>query len=145
MFVSSFIYSSKYLPKTVRYYRIVSGLEQVQSTICLSYKATESGCTSAETAKPEAPCHSRCGTIKIPHSHGPLAPSKTINVNIQQITKFCSSLLNLVTSPYERNIFQSDVKYMIHAVSIHQSEQCQCLEIRLNNILNIYTRIESYW
>ena len=55
-----------------------------------------------ETAKNEALCHSRCGTIKIPPC------SKIIGVE-QQRSKFSIPSPSMVMSSWERNILEWDV------------------------------------
>jgi hypothetical protein len=54
---------------------------------------TEWGGPSDETRKTEVPCHSRCGTIKIPSC------SKTLSA--EHRPKFCSPSPAMVASPYK--------------------------------------------
>ena len=56
-------------------------------------RKSEWGGPSDETGKTEVPCHSRCGTIKIPPC------SKALSA--EQRHKFCSPSPAMVTSPYE--------------------------------------------
>jgi hypothetical protein len=63
------------------------------------------GGLSDETGKTEAPCHSRCSTIKI------LPSSKTLSA--EQRPKFCSPSPAMDTSPYQRKILERDVKLYI--------------------------------
>jgi hypothetical protein len=63
---------------------------------------TKWGGPSDETGKTEAPCHSRCGMIKIPPCSNALSAKHR--------PKFCSSSPVMVTSPYKWNILERDVK-----------------------------------
>jgi hypothetical protein len=60
---------------------------------CVSLEATEWGGPSDETGKTEVPCHSRCGTIKIPPC------SKALSAKHRP--KLCSPSPAMVTSPYQ--------------------------------------------
>jgi hypothetical protein len=60
---------------------------------CVMYEATEWGSLSDETGKTEAPCHSRCGTIKVP----PYSKA----MGDEHRTKICSSSPVIVMSPYK--------------------------------------------
>jgi hypothetical protein len=55
-----------------------------------------------ETGETEVPCHSRCGTIKIPPC------SKALSA--EHGPKFCSPSPAMVTSPYKWNILERDIK-----------------------------------
>ena len=63
--------------------------------------------------KTEVPCHSRCGTIKIPPC------SKSLST--EHRPKFCSLSPAMVTSPYKWNILDRDVK---HYQSINRYRLC---------------------
>jgi hypothetical protein len=63
-------------------------------------EATEWGGPSEETGKTEVPCHSRCGTIKIPPC------SKALSA--EHGAEFCSPSPAMVTSPYKWNILERD-------------------------------------
>jgi hypothetical protein len=58
----------------------------------VSEEATEWNDPSDETGKAEVPCHSRCGTIKIPPC------SKALSAELRP--KFCSPSPAMVASPY---------------------------------------------
>jgi hypothetical protein len=62
------------------------------TSLCVSKEATKWG-SANENGKPEIPCHSRCGTIKIPPC------SKALSA--EHRSKFCSPSPAMVTSPYE--------------------------------------------
>ena len=55
-----------------------------------------------ETAKPEVLCHCRCCTIKI--------PPRSKAISAEQRPTFCIFSPTMVTSPYERNILEQNVK-----------------------------------
>ena len=69
------------------------------------------GSPSNETAKTEVPCHSRCGTLKIP-------PCSTA-VRAEHRPTFCSRLPAMVTSPNEPIILQYDLQKQINKQTKH--------------------------
>ena len=74
-----------------------SGLKKVPRVSWLSHRAIKWGGPSDETAKTEAPCIGRCGTIKIPQC--------SQAVKAEHMPNFGSGLsLIMVTSPYQCNI-----------------------------------------
>jgi hypothetical protein len=69
---------------------------------CVSQKVTEWGGPSDETKEIEDPCHTSCGTIKIPTC------SKVLSA--EHRSKVCSPSPAMVTSPFKSKILERDVK-----------------------------------
>ena len=59
-----------------------------------------------ETVKTDAPCHSRCGTLKNPHC--------SMAISAEYRSKFAALHRQLVTSPYKWNNLEWDVKQQIN-------------------------------
>jgi hypothetical protein len=81
--------------------RIRVSIDSPHPLVCRKRRLQEWGGPSDKTGKTEAPCHSRCGTIKIPPC------SKALR------SKFCSPSPVIVASPYKWNILERDVKHYI--------------------------------
>jgi hypothetical protein len=81
-------------------------------------KVTEWGGPSDGTGKTKTPCHSRCGTIKI--------PSCSKSLSAEHRPKFCSPSPAMVTSPHMWKNFARDVKQLVY---------------RRNDIFHSYHRI----
>jgi hypothetical protein len=78
------------------------GQNRSSTSPCVSQESTEWDSPSDETGKTEAPCHSRCGTIKIPPCSEALSA--------EHRPKFCSPSPVMVTSLYKWKILERDEK-----------------------------------
>jgi hypothetical protein len=90
---SSLIRRTAPVSRLLQLVRIRVRIDPPHPLICRNLEATEWGGPSDETGKTEAPCHSRCGTIKIsPRSKA---------LSAEHRPKFCSPSPAMVTSTYK--------------------------------------------
>ena len=100
-FIPATIYAlgRQYVPQVPAYIYIYTIYVATPHTICISYKATQWGGASNETAKAEPSCYSRCDMIKIPFC------SKVIGV--EHKPKFYRFSSVMVTSSHMNAIFST--------------------------------------
>jgi hypothetical protein len=103
--------------------RIRVRISPLHPLVCRKRRLNGAVLRMRSTGKTEAPCHSRCGTIKIPIC------SKALSA--EHRPKFCCPSPVMVTSPYKLNILERDVKQSINGTN---KKLIEALKVLTSNI-----------